>query len=398
MSNHLPPLTQALKEVTKNIQISLTSYYEEVFYINYDEYEDPTKLEKKLSGLGIQNHVKDKYKKTAIIIDHGEPLYYVPGSQCPLQYLNLQHCLRNAQIYSTDIILLSHGTTAEKIFVERYVDPVLSSNNFRVLDLGLDAYRMTLLNDKKDMHSNLHRCDVPLSAMFFHHRFHRQLLAKFILSKALQDNNMISINSHETDFHDEFVPGSHPYSEQKTITAHQLEKNYVLHQRFTNDDWILDRDLQSMYDNNTIKTVAHPMINKDFEGYYHDFLQESYVNIVNETVYNYTVAKITEKIIYPILIKRPFLLIGSAGSLEYFRSMGYKTFGTVIDESYDTQSDPNKRLKMIFNEITKIADMSKARLDNLVKETEWICEHNYKVFCDSSVGDSFQKKIKKTIE
>jgi hypothetical protein len=293
---------------------------------------------------------------------------------------------------------LSHGTTAEKIFVEQYVDPVLSSNHFRVLDLGLDAYRMTLLYDKKDMHSNLHRCNVPLSAMFFHHRFHRQLLAKFILSKALQDSNMISINSHETDFHDEFVLGSHPYSEQKTITAQQLEKNYVLHQRFTNDDWILDSDLQSLYDDNPIKTVAHPMINKDFEGYYHEFLQEGYVNIVNETVFDYSVAKITEKIIYPILIKRPFLLIGSAGSLEYFRSMGYKTFNTVIDESYDTQSDPNKRLKMIFNQITKIADMSKARLDNLVKETEWICEHNYKVFCDSSVGDSFQKKIKKTIE
>ena len=398
MSNHLPPLTQALKKITKQVQILLGSYYEQIFHIDFDEYEDPITLEKKLCSFGIQNHVKEKYKKTAIIIDHGEPLYYVPGSLCPLQYLNLQHALQNAKIFSTDIILLSHGTTAEKIFVEKYVHKELSSNTFKIVELGLDVLRTTILTNAQDVSSNLDQCKFPLSAMFFHHRFHRQLLAKFLLSKKMHKNNMISINSHETNRLDTYDEGTHPYSEQKTITAHQLEKNYVLHQQFTSDDWILDKNLQSLYDNVSVETFKHRMIDDEFEGYYHHFLQRSYVNIVNETVYNYKLPKLTEKIVYPILIKRPFILIGSTGSLQYLRSMGFKTFNNVIDESYDSEPDPNKRMGMIFEQIEKISNMDEAQLNRIVKDTEWICEHNHNLFCDPSIKDSFKIKVKKSVE
>ena len=60
---------------------------------------------------------------------------------------------------------------------------------------------------------------------------------------------------------------------------------------------------------------------------------------------------ITEKTYKPIYTGHPFIIWGNPGTLTYLRSIGYKTFPTLFDESYDNELDPVKRLEMIILQI-----------------------------------------------
>ena len=75
----------------------------------------------------------------------------------------------------------------------------------------------------------------------------------------------------------------------------------------------------------------------------HDILVEahysdSYINIVLETLYDAeqsSGAFLTEKTFKPIRNGQPFVVIGTPGSLATLRRLGYRTFDSVIDASYD---------------------------------------------------------------
>ena len=64
---------------------------------------------------------------------------------------------------------------------------------------------------------------------------------------------------------------------------------------------------------------------------------DSKVNIVTETLYENSQIHITEKTFRAIALEMPFVLVAPAGSLEYMREYGFKTFGDVFDESYRFQ-------------------------------------------------------------
>jgi hypothetical protein len=107
---------------------------------------------------------------------------------------------------------------------------------------------------------------------------------------------------------------------------------------------------------------------------------ESFVHIVTETCFWEDKLHLTEKIFKPIVLKQPFILVGCANNLAYFKSYGFKTFDKWWDESYDSCQDPIERLEMISRIIEKICGYSYEELESLLKEMEEILEHNYNRF------------------
>ncbi len=75
-------------------------------------------------------------------------------------------------------------------------------------------------------------------------------------------------------------------------------------------------------------------------------------SIVLETVYDRI--HLTEKTLRPLACGHPFLLLNGAGSLEKIREYGFKTFQPYINESYDKEPNPNKRMQMVLNEMRRI--------------------------------------------
>lgn len=87
---------------------------------------------------------------------------------------------------------------------------------------------------------------------------------------------------------------------------------------------------------------------------------------------------IDEKPFKAIQKKHPFILLGTVNSLPILHNMGYKTFDGLIDESYDNETDDDKRMLMIVNEIERLCNLNNTELETFLIEAKKIVEHNFK--------------------
>jgi len=111
-----------------------------------------------------------------------------------------------------------------------------------------------------------------------------------------------------------------------------------------------------------------------------DEAADSLLYLVTETVADGQRHHLTEKTFKPIALGMPFVMVGTQGSLEYLRSYGFKTFGHIWDESYDTIADPHQRIAAVASLLKTLCDLSAAEriaLFNLCHET---IEHNWNHF------------------
>ena len=105
----------------------------------------------------------------------------------------------------------------------------------------------------------------------------------------------------------------------------------------------------------------------------------SYVSVVTET--NFYKSQpgrfVSEKIFKPIAQRHPFVLVSVPRTLELLRDLGYKTFSPWIDESYDLETDDNKRLLMVVREIERLSNLTPEELTNYLNGVRDICKHNF---------------------
>ena len=124
--------------------------------------------------------------------------------------------------------------------------------------------------------------------------------------------------------------------------------------RFANPDLAIARtDIETVLPLNTHDSWASADYNNQ------DYAQTG-MEIVLETLFDDSRWHLTEKTLRPIACGKPFMLVATAGSLEYLRSYGFETFGDHIDESYDLETDPVARLTAVIQEMSRIAALSSA--------------------------------------
>ena len=83
---------------------------------------------------------------------------------------------------------------------------------------------------------------------------------------------------------------------------------------------------------------------------------------------------ITEKTAKCLLAGRIFVMFGHEGMLAKLKDYGYKTFDTIIDESYDDEPDNDKRMSMAFKQATKLARINDH--DEMYNKVHEILRHN----------------------
>lgn len=107
---------------------------------------------------------------------------------------------------------------------------------------------------------------------------------------------------------------------------------------------------------------------------------QCWFDIVLETLFDDTRLHLTEKILRPIACGKPFILAATQGSLQYLRDYGFHTFDGIIDESYDLESDPIKRLEAIIAVMKQIHAWSpEQKLSAAIKITA-VTRHNQQLF------------------
>ncbi len=133
-----------------------------------------------------------------------------------------------------------------------------------------------------------------------------------------------------------------------------------------------------------------------------DFIIDDYagtkIEVVLETLFDDDRIQLTEKILRPIACGHPFILASSAGSLDYLRNYGFKTFNGIIDESYDTESDPVARLNLIIKAMNHITQWSEEeQIDNWKKIKE-ITAYNKKHFFSDVFFNLIVEELKCNLE
>ena len=94
--------------------------------------------------------------------------------------------------------------------------------------------------------------------------------------------------------------------------------------------------------------------------------------MVYETSRNYL--HVTEKTFNAIANNQMFIINGQANSLDLLKSLGYKTFDSIIDESYDAIADDTQRWSCAMQEVKRLSTIDQTEILEKIKP---IAEYNY---------------------
>ena len=108
--------------------------------------------------------------------------------------------------------------------------------------------------------------------------------------------------------------------------------------------------------------------------------QDSFCNIVTESQLDVDQSGgvfLTEKTFKPLKHAQMFFIVGAAGSLAQLRSMGYRVFDNVLDNSYDAIEDPTQRWLALRDSIQQAHQQG---LKKLYRGCQSDIEHNQRLF------------------
>jgi len=120
---------------------------------------------------------------------------------------------------------------------------------------------------------------------------------------------------------------------------------------------------------------------------------DSLVYVPTETVYFGRRTHITEKTFKAIALEMPFVLVAPAGSLEYLREYGFKTFDGILDESYDTETDDIRRVERVAQLLKDLDDLSVRERQQIHRACLPRVEHNYNHFYHGDFGDILWREL-----
>tara|TARA_R110001592_G_scaffold92661_6_gene269890 strand:+ start:10724 stop:12202 length:1479 start_codon:yes stop_codon:yes gene_type:complete len=223
-------------------------------------------------------------------------------------------------------------------------------------------------------------------------RGHRTAFLSLLNSKGLLDNNMFSTpNDWNSTFMccEEYLRENFWDKRQIEFYLQYLE---MLHNLKPKVPTFIDREHNLLdFDPNTNFSSDQQM--------YFNARRNCDIEIIGESEFNGS-RFITEKFFKAVIFKQPFIMLGTAGTLdEIVRGMGYRSFAPFINEGYDGNDDTKQRMEMIAEEISRLTEIKK----DPVKWKEWnegvqhIVTYNYNAYVNNlrklSEIDSLEMKI-----
>lgn len=101
--------------------------------------------------------------------------------------------------------------------------------------------------------------------------------------------------------------------------------------------------------------------------------EHTWFSLVSETCFGYPASFRTEKIYKPILAGHPFVVCANAGFYRDLKNQGFRTFGHLIDESFDSIIDSKQRLDQL---IATVKDLVNSDLRSFWDSAQEVCLYN----------------------
>ena len=246
------------------------------------------------------------------------------------------------------------------------INQIASDNNLKVLYYffhgfaSLDWFRgFYSLNYNKTVQTNYQFDFVSFNRLIINDRSYRCYFISLLVEKKLINKGQISFGS---------VDDQNTWNNEVICANTKLSKNAITH--INKHLPLLNKSL--IIDSEDIKGCASADIPRCIDN--------SFWHIVTETVFYYNKLHLTEKIFKPIVMKQPFMLIAAPGNLAYLKSYGFKTFDSIIDESYDTIPNPDSRLEAVVDQLSWYCNLPSSKKLDVIKAIEPIVEYNFHWF------------------
>ncbi len=210
-------------------------------------------------------------------------------------------------------------------------------------------------------------------------RFHRPLLTAMLYCEDLLKFGHVSLGRADDD------QGWEPFDRQLNGFHRMKVLDFELREKLrARKDEI--KALPDMYlDTKDLVTNRAGLDLKD-----HYLYEETYFSLVSETNYYETDDEaypgfdtgvfFSEKIFKCIAYRHPFVVVSNHGFLRALKTIGYKTFSPWIDESYDDEPDPTKRMTMIVAEVKRLSNLDTTELKDFLTHCKEVCDHNFHLF------------------
>jgi hypothetical protein len=117
-------------------------------------------------------------------------------------------------------------------------------------------------------------------------------------------------------------------------------------------------------------------------------------SVIAETCFQDDFAFFTEKTAKPIIARRLFIMFAGQGYLANLRKLGFQTFGDIIDESYDNESDALIRWDMAFQQMQWLAKQPQEEILDKIKP---IVEHNFEVIMSTNWYKKFSNQLEQDV-
>lgn len=190
------------------------------------------------------------------------------------------------------------------------------------------------------------------------------------------------------------------------IVTHNLANKILLNYTGTRENYLLENDEYfwepGTTDNQSISYSGHYV---NFHSMrmpassvlpVHSVYNKSCYSIVAETAYEPgSPVFFTEKIVKPLLARRLFIVFSTKGYLKRLREIGFKTFDTVIDETYDTIENNTDRWQAAFEQIAYLCSQDQ---QNILEKIKPIVDHNYQILVETNWRQEAETKLFNLIE
>lgn len=121
-----------------------------------------------------------------------------------------------------------------------------------------------------------------------------------------------------------------------------------------------------------------------------EIYNKSYFSIVAETNTSNNFCFLTEKTAKPLIAGRLFLIAGNQYSLRTLKSFGFKTFGNVINESYDTVSGQYKRIEAMLEQVRYLCQQDPVEV---LEEIQPVLDFNQKLILNKDWQKEFLQEF-----
>ncbi len=113
-------------------------------------------------------------------------------------------------------------------------------------------------------------------------------------------------------------------------------------------------------------------------------------SVVAETCFHDNFAFYTEKTSKPIIAKRLFVMFAGQHYLANLRKLGFRTFDSVIDESYDQESDALIRWKKAWDQMKWLSEQPQ---EQILERIRPIVEHNFEHIMTTNWANDFRAEL-----